>query len=247
MGLVEGSDGGAKGTTLVAVGGGMKRNKRTLVTMNGDMKKESGVEDKKEIKDLQLCGHSKHLWTERQRRKKMQIMFQDLQALLPCHSSPKEHLATIVDEAIAYVKTLEETIQELENQKLEKLCVSSSTAELDTASRSRIAPFCFTRLSPPVFQTWTSPNVSLDVCGADAYITICSSKKSQLITRICFVMEKYKINIISIKIYSDKYRSMFIFHVQANAHDEVLTASCYEELLKKAALEILLLVNSKSS
>nr|GFB10031.1 Myc-type, basic helix-loop-helix (bHLH) domain-containing protein [Tanacetum cinerariifolium] len=33
----------------------------------------------------------------------------------------------------------------------------------------------------------------------------------------------------------------------ANADDEALTASRYEELLKKAGLEIALLVNSKSS
>ncbi|GJS94253.1 reverse transcriptase domain-containing protein [Tanacetum coccineum] len=242
MGLKEGSKGDAK-EALVAASGGMKRNEHTFLVM----KKESGDEDRKDIQDLKLCGHSKHLWTERERRKKMKIMFQDLQALLP-YSSPKEYLTTIVDEAIAYIKTLEETLHELEKQKLEKLHASSSTAQLDTASHPRIAPFCFTRLSPPpVIRTWSSPNVSLDVCGVDGYISICSSKKSQLFTRICFVLEKYKIDVISTKISSDKYKSMFFFHVQANADDEVSTASRYEELLKKAGLEIVLLVNSKSS
>nr|GEZ21876.1 transposase [Tanacetum cinerariifolium] len=101
-----------------------------------------------------------------------------------------EYLTTIVDEAIAYIKTLEETLQELEKQKLEKLHASSSTTQLDTTSHPQIAPFCFTRLSPPpIIRTWSSPNISLDVCGVDGYISICSSKKSQLFTRICFVLE----------------------------------------------------------
>nr|GEV82271.1 transcription factor bHLH95-like [Tanacetum cinerariifolium] len=164
------------------------------------------------------------------------------------YKSLSEYLTTIVDEAIAYIKTLEETLQELEKQKLQKLHASSSTTQLDTSSHPWIAPFCFTRLSPsPIIRTWSSPNVSLDVCGVDGYISICSSKKSQLFTRICFVLEKFKIDVISTQISSDKYKSLFFFHVQANVDDEVLTASRYEELLKKAGLEIVLLVNSKSS
>ncbi|KAL7118988.1 hypothetical protein ACP275_02G035400 [Erythranthe tilingii] len=64
--------------------------------------------------------HELHIWTERERRKKMRNMFSNLHALLP-HLPPKADKSTIVDEAVNYIKKLQETLEKLQKQKLDKL------------------------------------------------------------------------------------------------------------------------------
>ncbi|OMO78874.1 hypothetical protein CCACVL1_14030 [Corchorus capsularis] len=64
--------------------------------------------------------HEMHIWTERERRKKMRNMFSNLHALLP-QLSAKADKSTIVDEAVTYIKSLQQTLQTLQKQKLEKL------------------------------------------------------------------------------------------------------------------------------
>ncbi|CAL1395957.1 unnamed protein product [Linum trigynum] len=64
--------------------------------------------------------HHVHIWTERERRKRMRTMFTNLQSLLPQLPS-KVDKSSIIDEAISYIKTLHQTLQSLEKQKLEKL------------------------------------------------------------------------------------------------------------------------------
>ncbi|KAL3515289.1 hypothetical protein ACH5RR_022191 [Cinchona calisaya] len=59
-----------------------------------------------------------HIWTERERRKKMRSMFSNLQSLLP-QLPPKADKSTIVGEAVNYIRTLQQTLQKLQKQKLE--------------------------------------------------------------------------------------------------------------------------------
>ncbi|MCD9641957.1 hypothetical protein HAX54_028516 [Datura stramonium] len=54
------------------------------------------------------------------RRKKMGIVFSNLHAFLP-QLSPKANKSIIIDEAVSYIKTLQKTLQKLEEQKQEKL------------------------------------------------------------------------------------------------------------------------------
>ncbi|XP_059311289.1 transcription factor bHLH95-like [Lycium ferocissimum] len=69
--------------------------------------------------------HEIHIWTERERRKKMRNMFSNLHALLP-QLPPKADKSTIVDEAVNYIKTLQNTLEKLQKQKLERLHPVSS-------------------------------------------------------------------------------------------------------------------------
>ncbi|KAJ9551798.1 hypothetical protein OSB04_015843 [Centaurea solstitialis] len=199
--------------------------------------------------------HAAHLWTERQRRKKMRTMFHDLHALLP-QLPPKAEMYTIVDEAISYIKTLQETLQNLEMQKLERMNNTrgsfladhgSSTClnnfDVITAPISKIFPAVWS--SPIVFQTWTSSNLTLNVCGRDAHISICSSRKPGLLTAICLVLEKHNLEIVSAQFSSDQYKSMFMIHVRVNVGDELMKLFPYNEVYKLAALEMMLWVNSK--
>ncbi|KAM7470653.1 hypothetical protein LguiA_008836 [Lonicera macranthoides] len=229
--------------------------------------------------------HEIHIWTERERRKKMRNMFSNLHALLP-QLPPKADKSTIVDEAVSYIKTLQNTLQKLQKQKLERLhgvttsincdaaaayVITPQTLAVDYSSSSREAfladqgsssninnmmnnnittPSSSNSLSIPrfgaaVFQTWTSPNVILNVCGEDAHISVCSARKPGLLTAICYVLEKHKLEVVSAQVSSDNGRSMYMIQAHASSDNQMMEANIpVEEIYKQAAAEIMLWVNS---
>ncbi|XP_022136094.1 transcription factor bHLH95-like [Momordica charantia] len=219
--------------------------------------------------------HEIHIWTERERRKKMRNMFANLHALLP-HLPPKADKSTIVDEAVNYIKGLQQTLQKLQKQKLERihntnvapyaydslklLPSQSSTREAflaDHASSSNdmsallfsnsttTSPNIIPARSCSVFQTWTSSNVVLNVCGGDAQISICSAKKPGLFTAICYVLKKHKINVVSAHVSADIDRSLFMIQAHANGGcNEFGTAIVAEDIFKQAAGEIIFWLSS---
>ncbi|KAF3435422.1 hypothetical protein FNV43_RR22511 [Rhamnella rubrinervis] len=178
--------------------------------------------------------HEIHIWTERERRKKMRNMFANLHALLP-QLPPKVDKSTIVDEAVKYIKNLEQTLHKLQKQKLEKLQSATTTInyEASTIAPQRLlgydiqssreafladqgscstthelasttttttttdhhvvvvpstASLISTHHSPVIFQTWTSSNVVLNICGEEAHISVCSPKKPGIFSTICYIL-----------------------------------------------------------
>ncbi|CAH9057785.1 unnamed protein product [Cuscuta europaea] len=246
--------------------------------------------------------HEVHVWTERERRKKMRTMFDTLHSLLP-QLPPKADKSTIVGEAVTYIKALEQTLHGLQKQKIDMLQRFNygpssvlSSQRLNPAPTDQTAAFLaadhhaagrsggggllaslFGSLSsssspeatnmhysadviprhPPVsFQTWTSPNVVLNVCGSDAQISLCCPKKPPgargggLLTGICFVLEKYKIEVVSAQFSSDCHRSMCMIQARSGLYgQDLLTGTtayaAVEEIYKQAAGEILLWVTSR--
>ncbi|XP_022872772.1 transcription factor bHLH95-like [Olea europaea var. sylvestris] len=195
--------------------------------------------------------HEVHTWTERERRKKMRDMFANLQAFLP-QLPPKTDKSTIVDEAVNHIRMLQKTIQKLEKQKHEKLATKAGEAVLaDEGSSKNNLPsinasnsFSFSQI-PVFFQTWSSPNMSLNICGQDAQISICCPKKAGLFTAICYVLEKHKIEVVSAQVSSDHHRSMYMIQAHAiGVSNKVQEPFPVEEIYKKAAEEIMLIVNS---
>lgn len=81
-----GSVGGYKQLVQVGVDGGDQINNGAFATKKGSNQKKSTDKEEKGIKHPQSSNNAKHRWTEKQRRRKMNNMFQELQALLP-----KEH------------------------------------------------------------------------------------------------------------------------------------------------------------
>ncbi|KAG6436220.1 hypothetical protein SASPL_101105 [Salvia splendens] len=76
--------------------------------------------------------------------------------------------------AVKYIKKLEHTLQELEKRKMLSLKDSSLiqwreayVGELQLQGPNPV-------FAGPEFNTWTSPNVILNVCGRDAQISVCS-------------------------------------------------------------------------
>ncbi|KAJ7946068.1 transcription factor bHLH95-like [Quillaja saponaria] len=189
--------------------------------------------------------HEIHIWTERERRKKMRNMFSSLHALLPQLPS-KTDKSTIVDGAVNYIKTLEQTLHNLEKQKQERL--QSAVTFAYEPIRAAITPrwiaykdqsreaFLADQGSintnnvvmtngtttttipryPVGFQTFSYPNFVLNISGDDAQISVYSTKKPGLFSSICLVLEKNKIEVVTAHVFSVGNRSFYMIQVHAN-------------------------------
>lgn len=159
-----------------------------------------------------------------------------------------------MDEAINYIKTLHHTLQKLQRQKLERLqgaatfgfdqlqpsiitsqkpSYNSREAFLADQGSSNNLAIAATSSSnslsllqfPVIFQTWTSSNVVLNICGDEAQISVCSPKRPGLLAAICYVLEKHKIEVVSAHITSDCNQSIYMIQAHVSA------CMCYYNLL----------------
>ncbi|KAG8364252.1 hypothetical protein BUALT_Bualt19G0108800 [Buddleja alternifolia] len=234
----------AKGKKRAAAGGG---GRKSGGRRGGDKK---GKEEKGggggESDD-----HELHIWTERERRKRMRDMFANLHALVP-HLPARADKSTIVDEAVLYIRKLQLTLTQLHKLKEEKLNntinptnnpsiipqnklvilsreaflaeqgstssknVNSSAITLSNPNKTQNTLLFSGPEFPAIFKTWTSPNVVLNVCGPDAHINVCGRKKPGLLTAICCVMEKYKLEVVSAQVSSGRGRRMYMIHAHVS-------------------------------
>ncbi|CAH9079796.1 unnamed protein product [Cuscuta epithymum] len=87
---------------------------------------------------------------------------------------------------------------------------------------------------------WSSAKVSVSVCGDDAHISVCCEGKIGLLSAICYVMERYKIEVMSAHVSSPhRLRSMLMIHARVTSG--YATQFPVEEIYRQAAEEILLL------
>lgn len=151
--------------------------------------------------------------------------------------------STIVDEAVNYIKKLQETLEELQKRKLERATKDTSlfvTHKLTVQSREAfMAEFGSSSSSagpnppflgpeyPALFKTWSSPNVILNICGREAQISVCSVRKPGLLTALSFVMEKNNLEVLSAHASSDRARSMFMIHARVSPLDRPLFLKYY--------------------
>ncbi|CAN6438888.1 unnamed protein product [Victoria cruziana] len=177
--------------------------------------KESTLKRKGTKPPVSGSEHEVHIFTERERRKKMRSMFSNLHALLP-HLPPKVDKSTIVDEAVAYIKQLQKTLQGLEKKKQEmgREVFLADQVSCSTYQNGRGA-MRFPQF-PCSFQTWTSPNVVLNICGEDAQIGICTTWKPGLLPSILYIFEKHKLEVMSAHISSDNLKCMYMFHTHVS-------------------------------
>ncbi|CAM6089799.1 unnamed protein product [Calypogeia fissa] len=193
--------------------------------------------------------HEIHIWTERERRKKMNGMFTTLHSLLP-HLASKADKSTIVDEAINYIQSLEVTMKGMLKRKCERSKSSGSALQqlpsslvlLQPASKhhggdsSMVTVETGDKISPAdismcgsngkvsvgstgdshKFQTLCSPNIVLNICGSDAFITICSPRgRSGLLCRVLFVMESHRLQVLNAHISTTDDMYLFMLHAQS--------------------------------
>ncbi|CAH2036272.1 unnamed protein product [Thlaspi arvense] len=236
--------------------------------------------------------HEIHIWTERERRKKMRDMFSKLHALLP-QLPPKADKSTIVDEAVSSIRSLEQTIQNLHMKKLERLQYSSAsnttpttatfipssssspttlptpisnhsqiltlgTAASDSYSREAFLAdqisSSSTKLPYPcddptaAFDIWSSRNVVLNICGNEAFFNLCCSKdKPGVFTNVCYVFEKYSIEVLFANASSNVFRSTYMIQAQVNPsyRNQLLGDGIgVGEIFKQAAQELVVYFSS---
>lgn len=216
--------------------------------------------------------HETHIWTERERRKKMRNMFSSLHALLP-QLPPKADKSTIVDEAVNYIKTLQNSLIKLQKQRhemqqgatavdCEQSIITSQALAPDTRETSLPAGdrslknyFSLPTNKPNLlsvpssslcFQTWFSPNVVVSMCGNDAHISVCSSRKPGLLATIFYILEKHKLDVLSAHISSTQQRSIYMIHAHASgvSDDQLPKGLTVEEIFKLAVGEMTLWLSS---
>ncbi|KAF5747035.1 transcription factor bHLH95-like [Tripterygium wilfordii] len=213
------------------------------------------------------CGgepeHEIHIWTERQRRKKMRDMFSNLHALVP-QLPAKADKSTVVDEAVRYIKVLQQTLQTMQRKRIEKL--STGTILTDSSEPSTMTsqtPHAYGSTSresflagqglseamnsavsvpftPACFQTWFSPNVVMNMCGDDAQFSVCSLRKPGLLATIFYILEKHNLDVVSTHISSDQHRRIYIINVHhaGGASPHYRDALSVEDTFKLAAGEM---------
>ncbi|XP_004505238.1 transcription factor bHLH95 [Cicer arietinum] len=217
--------------------------------------------------------HEIHIWTERERRKKMRNMFSGLHALLPQLPS-KADKSTIVDAAVKHIKNLQQTLEKLEKEKEKRLKSVSSFGSESSIINSHWHPYesreaiiadqgssnynfpsnaivtsnpsnAFSTPPPQVaFQTWSSQNVVLNICGGEAQFCICATKKPGLMTTIAFVLEKHRIDVISANIVCNGNGNFYMILAHAKqASHQLQDANSMEETYKQAAGEIMILIS----
>ncbi|CAN8288426.1 unnamed protein product [Cochlearia groenlandica] len=234
--------------------------------------------------------HEMHIWTERERRKKMRDMFGKLHALLP-QLPPKADKSTIVDEAISTIKTLEQNLHKLQMKKLEKklhyntsssnttlaydpsLSSSSPTNLLTPISNNNqltlpVADSSYSRegfladklsfssknlpypCSDPIaaFDIWTSPNVVLNIFGNGAIFNLCCPKdKTGVFTYVCYLFDKYGIDVLYANVLSNVFKSTYMIQAQANpsCENQLMGEGLrIGEVFKQVAQELILYILS---
>ena len=151
--------------------------------------------------------------------------------------------STIVDEAVNYIKTLQNSLIKLQKQRhemqksatsvdCEQSIITSQALASDTRETSLAASdgslknyfslptnkpnLLSLPTSPLCFQTWFSPNVVVSMCGNEAHISVCSPRKPGLLATIFYIMEKHKLDVLSAHISSTQQRSMYMIHAHVS-------------------------------
>ncbi|BFI33916.1 hypothetical protein AXG93_1587s1140 [Marchantia polymorpha subsp. ruderalis] len=208
------------------------------VSVTNDQTVSPGRDSKKSANTV--SDHEIHIWTERERRKKMNGMFSTLHSLLP-HLNSKADKSTIVDEAINYIQTLEGTMKGLMKRKGEMSNASStmmptSLALLQASQHGMAETDSVCKVSPTIsfggeikpsgsgsstptseaqFRTQLSKNVVLNMCGNDAFITICSPRgRLGLLCRVLFVIESHNLHVLNAHICTTNDTIMYMVHAQ---------------------------------
>ncbi|KAL5214497.1 hypothetical protein ABZP36_003649 [Zizania latifolia] len=204
--------------------------------------------------------HQLHIWTERERRKKMKNTYSALHALIP-QLPDKSDKITIVEGTISYIRTLEDVIKNLERLKMERACAQQCAAAnggegssqaprrvaappvlapeantvngLMNAQRQAAAPAVTAAPAPaPALQTWAAPNITLTMAGdVDAFINMCLPRQKASFTTVLFVLERHHIDVVTSTISSDQDKTLFNIHVRINE----ASSHCITENLKPEA------------
>lgn len=142
---------------------------------------------------------------------------------------------------MTYIKTLEENLHQLEKKKHDRTIGVSNSSFIDPSSADTIEPqekesreafladqgdnlmapmnsLCL--VSNPQFsnccQSWTSPNLTLNISGVDANIFISTMKKPELLSTIFTILEKHKLEVVSTHVSAYGSRTIYMIHANVS-------------------------------
>ncbi|KAL5054058.1 hypothetical protein RYX36_034740 [Vicia faba] len=199
-------------------------------------------------KDGKYCDshHEMQIWNEREMEKKTMNMFARLHALLPDLPSNVDK-STIVDAAVEQIKNLQQTLENLEKKKQEKLKFIAPLNSYESretiivhqgsSSYNNKLSVSATPTSNALSLDAPSQNVVLNISGSEAQFCICATKKPGLLATIAFVLEKHMIDVVSANIMCNENGNvcMILIHASQRSYD----TNSMVETYKQAAGEIM--------
>ncbi|PWA20150.1 transcription factor bHLH95 [Artemisia annua] len=185
-----------------------------------------------------------HVKAVRKHRKLLTGLFKNLRVLLP-QLPTKISTETLVEEAVSSIKSLEETRDSLEKQKLERLS-TDTRMEPPAPSQTRVIENADSMMNKDAIlgptshfsKNWCSSNISLSVFGANALVNICTVRNANFYSSISYILKKHNVDVLATSIHLDKAKTMYMMTLRVNAPTEIAHMFPYEDLFKLAMNEI---------
>lgn len=129
-----------------------------------------------------------------------------------------------MNEAVNYIKVLQETLEKLERKKEEraedglKQIMGKSCCAVSVSEKQKVG----------FDKTWAASNMVLNIRGNEAQFSICSVHKPGLMTNIVSVLEKHNIELISATISTNGNGGtcMIQVHVSFKLHSHLTPYVC---------------------
>ena len=141
-----------------------------------------------------------------------------------------------MNEAVNYIKVLEETLEKLERKKQEraegglKQIMGTTSGAVSVSGKQKVA----------FDKTWAASNMVLNIQGNEAQFSICSVHKPGLMTNIASVLEKHNIELISATISANGNGSTCMIQVHVSFTNFIPTMHVSSSYILNACLSIIL-------
>ncbi|CAA7405223.1 unnamed protein product [Spirodela intermedia] len=192
------------------------------------------------------------VWSEEERRKKINDLFTNLHSVLP-HLSADDEFLTVIEEFTIFSRSLEGTLGRLERDKerMGKTVVNEGYAmdSKEALLSGRRKQFSAANFPPEIFSAplmqdykfcWASPNAVLSVAGDHAHISICSDKSPGLLFGIAKVLEVHNLAVVSQYVSSDPFKDVIMIHIKANMdYGQLVDTQITERVFKLAMDDIM--------
>ena len=65
-------------------------------------------------------------------------------------------------------------------------------------------------------RNWCSPNISLCVFGANAFVNICSVRNANFFSSISYILKKHNVDVLATSIHSDQGKTMYMMTLRVS-------------------------------
>lgn len=200
-----------------------------------------------------------HIWSERERRKGMNYLFNTLRSLLP-HPVDKTDKSTVVGEIIKYIQSLQVKLEVMTTKQQVMLATRTGGFSSSTASGSEplskvlvangltlvdhssdpMSMTAITALPPPgkesCLQSFLGTNVGIHVCGRNVFITTSSPRgRRGLFQELLLAIHKYDLDIINATISTSNASIFHCLHCQTSLDTELLNHDLHSALQRVIA------------